>query len=386
MEATTEVEKERKRRGQRGMGNVYKHRANFWLDVKIRGRRHRVKLGPMRLLEKREARRIADERVHELLTRPAPVALKGTMPFSAFARKFLTWKVEANIGWHRYKGKKIDETPLKRAVDFFGDAPLRDITRVRVEDFRVGVQNARFAGRKLKNRTVNGEVRQLRHIFYKAMEWGEADANPAAKFEQLDEERQRPPARTIDSDEEQAKIVAALPGWLRSLVEFNLQTGCRRGDLLQLTWKSVHPDYVEFAQTKECRHRQIPLNDRAKAVLEFLRPAAAPPDDFVFEPDVPRETLISRIRREWNRAVGKAGVAKIRYHDLRHTSATRMIRRSVDVRTAQAILGHASLKTTERYLHTNDKLKQQAVAKLGENEAPLALRPETSDRRTDRNP
>jgi integrase len=186
-------------------------------------------------------------------------------------------------------------------------------------------------------------------------------------------------------DEEQAKIVGELQGWLRSLVEFNLQTGARRGDLLQLTWESVHPSYVEFARTKECRHRKIPLNDRAKAILDFLRPDSPTPDEFVFEPNVPRETIISRIRRERNRAVKKAAVPKIRYHDLRHTTATRLIRSDVDVRTVQDLLGHAKLSTTERYLHTNDKLKQQAVAKLGEERASLALRPGITDCRNDRN-
>ena len=62
-----------------------------------------------------------------------------------------------------------------------------------------------------------------------------------------------------------------------------------------------------------------------------------------------------------------------------------MIRRAVDVRTVQDVLGHAKLSTTERYLHTNDKLKQQAVAKLGENEVPIALRSGTTECRTDAN-
>lgn len=363
-----------KRRGQRGLGHVYEHRRNWWLAVWIGGKRHRRKLGPVRALEKRDARRLADEKIRELMTAPEPVEQKGTIPFSAFANRFLAWKAETNISWARYKGKAVDETPLKRAAAFFHDAPLRDITRVRVADFRVQVQNVRFAGRRLKNRTVNGEVKLLRHVFYKAIEWGETDANPAAKFVHLDEDRQRPPARTIDSDEEQAKLLGAMPDWLRLMAEFNLQTGVRRGDLLRLTWKSVHPGYVEFAETKECRHREIPLNDRAKAILEFLRPSQGNPDAFVFESDVPRETLVSRIRREWRRAVKKAAVPKIRFHDLRHTTATRLIR-DVDVRTVQAVLGHASIKTTERYLHSNDKLKQQAVEKLGEYGRRLASAP-----------
>jgi integrase len=247
----TEGEKKEKR-GQRGLGSLDQHRRHWRLDITIHGKRHRIVIGLVKLLDKREARKIADERVRELMTRPEPVEQKGTMPFSEFAKKFLAWKAETNVTWRRYKGKPLDETPLKRAAAFFGDTPLKDITRGSVEQgFRVGLQMESFSGRKLKNRTVNGAVHLLRHVFYKAMEWGEAIANPAAEIEGLDEERQRPPARTIDTDEEQAKLVAELPGWLRSMVEFNLQTGARRGDLLQLTWESVHLDtgYVEFAQT-----------------------------------------------------------------------------------------------------------------------------------------
>lgn len=60
----------------------------------------------------------------------------------------------------------------------------------------------------------------------------------------------------------------------------------------------------------------------------------------------------------------RSGVAKIRFHDLRHTVGTRLVRGAVDLRTVQSILGHASLKATERYLHSSDKLKQAAVETL----------------------
>lgn len=71
--------------------------------------------------------------------------------------------------------------------------------------------------------------------------------------------------------------------------------------------------------------------------------------------------MVSRIRREREHPVERSGVAKIRFHDLRHTVGTRFVRGAVDLRTVQEILGHASLKTTERYLHSNDKLTQVAV-------------------------
>src|SRR5688572_15581836 len=120
----------RKKRGQRGMGNLYEHRRNWWLDVRAGGARHRLKLGPCKVLEKREARRIADERIKHLLMPKPPVA-KDAVPFSAFAQKFVAWATETKIGWRQYRGQPPDRTAagMRVALAFFGDTPLRDITR-----------------------------------------------------------------------------------------------------------------------------------------------------------------------------------------------------------------------------------------------------------------
>ena len=61
------------------MGNIYVHRKNFWLDVRANGSRHRVKLGPCKIVEKREARRIADARIKELLLPEAAGAEGGAL-------------------------------------------------------------------------------------------------------------------------------------------------------------------------------------------------------------------------------------------------------------------------------------------------------------------
>ena len=55
VQQTSGPTRRKRERGQHGLGNVYEHRANWWLDVKIKGERHRMKLGPVKLLEKREA-------------------------------------------------------------------------------------------------------------------------------------------------------------------------------------------------------------------------------------------------------------------------------------------------------------------------------------------
>lgn len=106
------------------------------------------------------------------------------------------------------------------------------------------------------------------------------------------------------------------------------------------------------------------LSRDAKAVLELLRPCEAKAKEFVFEPMVPRKTLISKIRRDWRRAVKNSGIAKVRFHDLRHTALTRLVLTGTDLRTVKDIAGHSSLKTTQRYLHSSDKLQQAAVERL----------------------
>ena len=180
----------------------------------------------------------------------------------------------------------------------------------------------------------------------------------------LDEEKY--PTRVLEETEE-GRLLGAMPEWLRLMTIFVLQTGVRRGDVLNLRWEAVHLDYVEFVATKEGKNRTVPLNSDARAVLAFLRPQNARSTDFVFGTGLERGRLARRMKRTWNRAWRKAGVPKVRFHDLRHTALTQLVQRGTDLRTVQGIAGHASLKTTERYLHSNDRLKQEAVEKLAGN-------------------
>jgi len=61
--------------------------------------------------------------------------------------------------------------------------------------------------------------------------------------------------------------------------------------------------------------------------------------------------------------VKKTRITNLRFHDLRHTSATRMIESGANIVAVSRILGHADLKTTMRYAHPEESLKE-AVEKL----------------------
>ncbi len=65
----------------------------------------------------------------------------------------------------------------------------------------------------------------------------------------------------------------------------------------------------------------------------------------------------------FERACKLSTIKGLRFHDLRHTAATRMIEKGVSIVVVNKILGHADLKTTMRYAHPDDSLKD-AVEKL----------------------
>ena len=70
------------------------------------------------------------------------------------------------------------------------------------------------------------------------------------------------------------------------------------------------------------------------------------------------------LKKGFKKAVKLAGLPKIRFHDLRHTFATRLVQAGVDIITVQHLLGHARISMTARYAHSPDQARVAAVERL----------------------
>jgi excisionase family DNA binding protein len=240
---------------------------------------------------------------------------------------------------------------------YFGKLDLGTITPLDVERFRAQRLEA-----GIKKSTSNRELALLKRMFHLASDWGYSADNPVAKVK-LFSERDNLKERVLTADEE-TKLLAHCAPHLRPIVVFALNTGMRRGEILGLRWDQVDPagKSVLVKRTKSGRDRSIPLNEAAAGVIKAQRTKSH--GTYVFPSTKGRE-FMRTVDHSFGRACRLAGIVGLRFHDLRHTFATRLIRRGVDIITVQALLGHYAVTVTQRYTHTGADEKRRAVEALG---------------------
>ncbi len=137
---------------------------------------------------------------------------------------------------------------------------------------------------------------------------------------------------------------------------FALDTGCRRGEILSLSWKNLDLQKgvaVVFGK-KTSEWRGVPLTDRLRDTLEAKqasRKVRSLRHNVVFCNQAGIPVNIHELRWAFENALQMVGIDDFRFHDLRHTFATRLAQNGVDLFTIQKLLGHKSYATTQRYAH-----------------------------------
>ena len=161
---------------------------------------------------------------------------------------------------------------------------------------------------------------------------------------------------------------AAFADHLKPLVIVSLNTGLRRGELFGLLWSDVDLDReiltIQGSGSKSGRTRHVPLNAEALAVFMGWRAPMQRAERLVFPGR--NGGRLNNVRKAWTGVLEGAGIEEFRWHDLRHTFASRLAMRGVDLNTVRELLGHADYKMTLRYAHLAPEHKAAAVARLVE--------------------
>ena len=157
---------------------------------------------------------------------------------------------------------------------------------------------------------------------------------------------------------EERRLLDHATSWLRNLIIAALETCCRRGELLSLRWRDVSLGRREIAlraeNTKDDELRRLPVSPRLAGVLDMLRldPAGQPhpPDAHVFGNRIGQP--IKDPKKAWMKVCRESGITDLKFHDLRHEAASRLLEAGWPLQAVQAMLGHADAKTTSIYINT----------------------------------
>lgn len=164
--------------------------------------------------------------------------------------------------------------------------------------------------------------------------------------------------RYLTSEQEQA-LLEALPPRFHPIVMVALNTGLRQGELLRLQRRDVdwNAGVLTIHETKAGDSRRLPMNSTVQSVL--AKPIASPAASHLVFPHDPRY-----LRRAFTKAVKKANLIPFRFHDLRHTFASRLAMQGANDRTIMALGGWKSPAMLARYAHLSPTHLWQAVEGL----------------------
>lgn len=295
-----------------------------------------------------------------------------------------------------------DKYYIKKVIDYFGEnLPLEQITPAKIEDFKlylktyivktkVKINNPEYGKNGIRkkyiykeietektraNSTINRHIEMLSKMFNLCIENNISDTNPCQSIKHLREENYK--IRFLTFEEEKRLFNAIEYHYtvknkdkndyefypyihLKNIIICALQTGMRRSEIFTLKWGQIDlkKGFIELLKTKSGKVRKIPISPSLRLILEDM--LLEKQNDYVFINPETSQPYVD-IKKSFSSLLKKAEIENFRFHDLRHTVATRMVEGGADLLVVQEILGHSNIQTTMRYAHPVPERKKNAI-------------------------
>lgn len=174
-------------------------------------------------------------------------------------------------------------------------------------------------------------------------EWGMDVHNPVSRMRKPRLPRGRD--RRLNDGEEEALLreCTRMNPVLADIVQLALETAMRQGEILSLTANDVNfrTHTVTLQHTKNGDKRIVPLSQKAEDIIR--KHVHKKPRLWHYTP--------GGFRMSYKKAVRKAGIEGLTFHDLRHEATSRLVEKGLPIMTIQAITGHKSMQMLKRYTH-----------------------------------
>lgn len=241
---------------------------------------------------------------------------------------------------------RLDDLALRSLADVVGHSiHIRAIDGRKINKFK-----RRSFARGLSPGGLASYLRHIRAALNQAVRYGYMQKAPEIALPKI--LKSLPRVLTVQEVKDVLKYSCKHDCRLYRIIKFCLWTGCRRAEILRLRWEDVS-DQMCTVRGKGSKERRIFLLDRAWEAM------GSPGNvGFIFT-QWHKDTVSHRFKK----VVDALGI-RARFHDLRHTAATHMLRNGIALEVIQKILGHVDIKTTQIYAQIEDDLMCQEMQKL----------------------
>lgn len=328
---------------------VYEKSGHWYFEIMIRKKRY------CRAIPEATCRKDAEKYVTvfkaDLLRGRLDLAENiGQKPFIEIADMYINY-AETNLS-----AKDTAVRIAKRFKELWKNKTIADITPKVIENYKESRQKTTFA-RKNPLREVN-KLRVTnkleRHLSVEEEKRMYQVCDDDFSFSNLPREEQERLQRIHNGEH----------AYLKSILIMALNTGMRKGEILNMTWDCVDFDKNEISalNTKNGKKNTIPMSSKLRKTLLAMYQNKGQ-NKYVFTNPY-TGTKYNDIKKCFKTVCKLANVKNLRFHDLRHTGATRMVAAGVPLPVVKQILNHASIQTTMRYAHTMREQEISAVEAL----------------------
>ena len=153
--------------------------------------------------------------------------------------------------------------------------------------------------------------------------------------------------------EEERRLVAASPTWLQEIIIFAINTGFRQSEILNLQWCNVDlfRRTITLLEQKNGGRDTLPVNAKTLEVLKARAKVRSLKTEYVFSNGAGNRRDARDLLRAFYPAMRKADVTCFRFHDLRHTFATRLVQAGCDIYAVQKLGRWKTISMVMRYAH-----------------------------------
>jgi integrase len=214
--------------------------------------------------------------------------------------------------------------------------------------WRLQCRSQRHTDKTVSLATVNRELSIIKAATHKALEWRMISEDPMAGYKLAKVANER--VRYLEDDEFD-RLMDAADAALAPVIQVARHTGMRLGEILNLDWSDVDlkRGWIRVRKAKNGESRFVPMS--ADLIDAFSHTPPSQRRGAVFARHGSRIGRDGWVRDRFTEAVRAAGLIDFHFHDLRHTWASQAAMRGMDVQTIAAVLGHKTLRMTQRYSH-----------------------------------